>query len=115
MIWYLVTMPGILLVSGILFFLLKPKRINWIYGYRTRASSRSQETWNYTNKLCGKLLCAAGILVLAVYFVIYLGIEALHPYWDWIVVVSLMVSLGTIILIVQRRLNANFDKSGQRK
>lgn len=115
MIWYLVTIPAILFISGFLLLLLKPKGINWIYGYRTRASGRSQGTWDYANKLCGKLLCVAGAIMFAVYFVIYLGIEALHPYWDWIVVVSLIISLGAIILIVQRRLKANFDKNGQRK
>lgn len=43
------------------FYLVKPpKYFNWRYGYCTKRSVQSQETWQYAQRCCGKTWCLWG-------------------------------------------------------
>ena len=45
-----------------------PRKINDLYGYRTAMSMKSQETWDFAHRYCGRiwLWSGAGILLLSV-------------------------------------------------
>ena len=52
-IFIIYPLPSILFLSGGIFYLVAlvlskfpPKKINYFYGYRTKASMKSQESWN---------------------------------------------------------------------
>lgn len=52
-IFIIYPLPSILFLSGGIFYLValvlskfSPKKINYFYGYRTKASMKSQESWN---------------------------------------------------------------------
>lgn len=60
----------ILLVSGFIMRKWPPKKVNWLYGYRTAASMQSQERWNFAQQYsarqmikCGAILLSAALLM----------------------------------------------------
>ena len=57
-IFIIYPLPSILFLSGGIFYLaalvlskFPLKKINYFYGYRTKASMKSQESWNFSQKL----------------------------------------------------------------
>jgi uncharacterized membrane protein len=40
----------IFFVIGVIFYFFPPKKINYIYGYRTSTSMESQEKWDFSQK-----------------------------------------------------------------
>ena len=51
----------IFVLSGIILWLKPPKKINSIYGYRTRRSMSSQSKWDIAQIYSGKLLVRFGL------------------------------------------------------
>ena len=47
--------PLIMLLFGWLFFRRTPKKINYVFGYRTKRSMRNKETWKFANQYFGKV------------------------------------------------------------
>jgi uncharacterized membrane protein len=41
-----------------------PGYVNWAYGYRTRRSMQSQESWDYAHQLCAKLFPRYNLITL---------------------------------------------------
>ena len=58
-----VTGPLIIII-GIIFLLYPPKKINGIYGYRTKSSKKSIELWHFAQSYSSKKIILAGILML---------------------------------------------------
>ena len=59
-----------LVLTGLIFilggYLLKkfpPKKINWLYGYRTRASMKSQEHWDFSQACAGREMMGSGVIL----------------------------------------------------
>ena len=62
--------PAIMTVCGLYLTVKPPKNRNRWFGYRTRASMRDQESWDFAQRYCGKLWLAAGVLMLLVSIVL---------------------------------------------
>ena len=45
-----------MLIIYFIYFKYPPKKINYLYGYRTRRSMQNYETWSFANKYAAKLL-----------------------------------------------------------
>ena len=60
--FFIITFGGGLLavLFGLLLYFLPPKKINWIYGYRTIRSSKSQPAWDFAQKFSAKNLIIFG-------------------------------------------------------
>lgn len=110
----------IMIIFGIVFLKRPPKKINRIYGFRSKMSMKNMDTWNYSNKLLGKLW-----LVLGVFFtpVIIIPMLLLMPVYGQdngsiITTVSLvLLSISLVAMIfsiipVELSLRKNFDKDG---
>ena len=54
--------PLIMLLFGWLFFRRTPKKINYVFGYRTKRSMRNKETWKFANQYFGKVWYLCGLL-----------------------------------------------------
>ena len=52
--------PSVSILMGILTFSIPSIEINSFFGFRTKISSVNQVTFDYCNKLCGKLLIVLG-------------------------------------------------------
>jgi uncharacterized membrane protein len=100
-------------ILGLISKIFPPKKINWIYGYRTSSSMKNIDTWNVANKYSTELMLMEGI-VLTIVGVVTLFIS------DTGVAGAIMaiglVLLSTIILIVatEKHLKKVFDKDGNR-
>lgn len=66
------TLTGLIFViTAIITAKYPPKRINSIYGYRTKASMKSQERWDFAQKCSTDLLFKYGILLTIIGLVCY--------------------------------------------
>lgn len=44
------------LIGGLILKIFPPKKINALYGYRTRRAASSQAAWDYAQRLCANVL-----------------------------------------------------------
>ena len=111
--------PLIMIGIGLSFLKKPPKDINGAYGYRTPMSMKNQDTWDFAHRVCGRVWCIAGLVMLP------LGALAWWrtlPYAEGnrgfltaaTTGLEAVVMLLTIIP-VERALYQAFDKQGNRK
>lgn len=55
----------IFLVIGVFFYFFPPKKINYIYGYRTRTSMKNQEKWDFSQKYSAIKMIQGSFFLLA--------------------------------------------------
>ena len=85
--------PLILMIAGRMMWKHCPKKINDIYGYRTRRSKRNMETWKFAHDYCGRLWWKLGWILLIISSVAHFPF--IHSDEDTIGI------LGAILCIVQ--------------
>lgn len=56
--------PIIMIIFGNMFLKNPPKEPNWAFGFRTKFSVKSQETWDFSQNLIGKYWKALGLVLL---------------------------------------------------
>src|SRR5690606_6808292 len=61
----------IFIIAGWVMWKFPPQKINNLYGYRTSASMKSQENWDYAQKLSTKIMIWGGIGMFLCSFGIY--------------------------------------------
>lgn len=111
--------PGVMIGFGKEFQKNPPAEINPGYGYRTAMSSKNQDTWDFAQRYMGKVWYQAGRVLLipsAVPLLPVLGRDVGLVGTAGMVIcgVQLAVMLGSI-LVTERALRRNFDKSGKRR
>jgi len=67
--------PIMMIGFGSLFLYKPPKKRNVIFGYRTRMSQKSDETWRFAHIYCGKIWQIMGLWMLPVIFAIMLWLK----------------------------------------
>ena len=111
--------PLMMLIFGWIMLMHPPKEPNSVFGYRTAASGRSQESWLYAQKLCGKIWLILGFAMLVVSFACFL-----LPIWKdengASVAGAVMMGVQTALMLlsiipVEVALHRNFDSEGKRK
>ena len=112
-------MPGfvILIVSAILFAILSlitlkwpPKKINDIYGYRTRRAKINQELWDYAQAEGTRAMFIASILMVLVSLIfLVLPSDETKGAIAATVIVVLMSLLP--LLLVERKLKRRLEKN----
>ena len=111
--------PLIMLLIGIIFLKKAPNKINPVYGYRSRRSMKSIETWKFAHFLCGKIWLYSGIVMLLLTILAMLLV--LNKSQDTIGLVgtiTLYVQLAVIvfsIIPIEIALKRTFDENGNRK
>lgn len=85
--------PLILMIAGRMMWKHCPKKINDIYGYRTRRSKRNMETWKFAHDYCGRLWWKWGSILLIISAVVHFPF--VHSDEDTIGI------LGAILCVVQ--------------
>lgn len=63
LILMMLVIPLIFLGIGLLWEKHPPKEINWVYGYRTRRSSASQQAWDFAHAYFAKLARRLGMIM----------------------------------------------------
>ena len=111
--------PLIMLLFGWLFFRRTPKKINYVFGYRTKRSMRNKETWKFANQYLGKVWYLCGLLsaplsVIAMTIVFEKGTETMSTVGFIITMIQTIPFVGAMIS-TEISLKKNFDKNGRRK
>lgn len=55
-----------MIIFGLVWKKRPPKTINNVYGYRTRRSMKSYETWDFAHKYAGKILLYSGVSLMII-------------------------------------------------
>lgn len=102
----------IFILSGIILNLFPPKKINSIYGYRTINSMKSQERWDYAQKVSALELIKLGSILTILSF---LGI-----FINFSETIEILIGLGLIITVIiilfiriERAINRKCNSSKQ--
>ena len=110
-----VTMIGF----GLYFFLAGPKKINYIFGYRTPMSMKNLDTWRFGNIYAGRCMWITGAILLvgslAALFAIMNSDETTIRTVGIIIIVAHAVMIFGSIISTEIALRRNFDSSGNRK
>ena len=110
---------GVAADCGIDFENFPPKKINALYGYRTRRAASSQATWDYAQRLCANVLlwysltewAAVGIFFAAGHTILR-GVEwALLPAGFALALIGVAVAAA----VVQKKLKNFTAGGGQQK
>jgi len=103
----------LLLLLSIVFKLFPPKKINYLYGYRTKRSMKNQETWDEANKHSINLMIPIGIITTLLQGIFYF---TLGPKYAVAIATAIMVVLLLITIpLTENHLKKNFDNEGKRK
>jgi len=111
--------PAIMILFGAVFTKTAPKKINYIFGYRTDMSMKNRDTWEFAHKYIGKLWFRLGLLLIPITVIPMLFVIGNSE--NVVATVGLIVSfVNTVTLIVpifftEKALNKAFDKDGKRK
>ena len=115
-IFIIYPLPSILFLSGGIFYLaalvlskFPPKKINYFYGYRTKASMTSQESWNFSQNYTSKKMKYISLYIFIIdAFSVFLNIELMWSLWLGIIISILMPVL--MILEVEKDLKTRYPK-----
>ena len=111
--------PAIMILFGAVFTKTAPKKINYIFGYRTDMSMKNRDTWEFAHKYIGRLWFRFGLLLIPITVIPMLFVIGNSE--NVVATVGLIVGfINTIVLIVpifftEKALNKAFDKDGKRK
>ena len=111
--------PALMIPAGWMMWKHPPKNINAIYGYRTRMSSRNQNTWRFAQEYAGRLWVRWGAFMMPI-SVLLLAIFAPSGEDAAATVGAVLCLVQTFLMIfsivfVERALNKVFDKQGNLK
>lgn len=55
-----------LFILGLIFYNFPPKKINDLYGYRTLAAQKNQQTWDVANSYAAKYMIKCGLILIVI-------------------------------------------------
>ena len=111
--------PLIMIGLGWSFMKKPPKNINSLYGYRTSMSMKNQNTWEFAHRICGRVWCVAGCVMLPLAALAWTRTRSYSVGEAGVlnagITVLEAVALILTIVPVEWALGRAFDKQGNRK
>lgn len=107
--------PVTMIVLGLVFKYKPPKKINWVYGYRTTRSMKSQKAWDYAHNRMGVLWLKIGSVLLIAYICSKLFMPITKEYLSLIHAGIGIIALFIGVPFVEKDLKVNFDKNPNSK
>ena len=120
--WYeyialLLSVPVVMIITGIIMVKKPPKEINSLIGYRTKRSMKNISTWNFAQKLCGDMMKKHGITMAICSMLIFCVIQVLEKQAAtdvcMVVLMSQLIVLLCVPVITEQELENTFDSDGQ--
>lgn len=119
MLCMVLLVPILMIIFGAYFKNKAPKKINYIFGYRTTMSMKNLDTWCFAHSLMGKIWIYVGTVLLIISFVPMLftirGDESTVGILGMILSFIDTVIMFLTIIPVEKALKKNFDENGKRK
>lgn len=108
--YYVLSVNGLLFAFSIIFFLIPPKKINSLYGYRTEKAMKNIKIWNFANSFFTKqLIIYSSISLLFALLLAYLQKDI-----SWQPMTITILSLVISVIKTEQKLNENFDAEGKK-
>lgn len=111
--------PIVMIIFGNMFLKNPPKEPNWAFGYRTKFSVKSQETWDFSQNLIGKYWKTLGLVLLplsnaTLAIISGCDIDTIGKVVGVIEIVQCLFMIGATVA-VSAKLKKVFDANGVRK
>lgn len=111
--------PIEMIIFGNMFLKNPPKKPNWAFGYRTKFSVKSQETWDFSQNLIGKYWKTLGLVLLplsnaTLAIISGCDIDTIGKVVGVIEIVQCLFMIGATVA-VSAKLKKVFDANGVRK
>jgi uncharacterized membrane protein len=95
------------IILGMITYLFPPKKINYLYGYRTPASMKSEERWHFAQKFSTMAFLKTG-LFLVLFSPLGLLIKTNEETRFFLEIGVLISSVLNVILMTELKLKKNF-------
>lgn len=111
--------PIILIIVGRMMWKHCPKKINTVYGYRTKRSMKNMDTWRFAHNYCGKLWWKIG------WFSLFPSVVVQIPFFerseDVIGIVGGIICMIQVVILIasifptEAALKKTFNDDGTRR
>ncbi|MBZ9686067.1 SdpI family protein [Clostridium estertheticum] len=108
----LYTIGGLFIICGLIFKIVPPKKINNMWGYRTKFSMINQDTWNEAHKYSANSFIIIGFSYIALGFILNQLIKVGSDYNQ---VIIFLIGAVIMILVDELHLRRTFTNDGSRK
>jgi len=112
-------MSATMIGFGLYFSVAGPKKINYIFGYRTPMSMKNLDTWKFGNTYAGRCMWITGAVLLvgslATLFAIMNSDDTTIRTVGIIIIIAHAVMIFGSIISTEIALRRNFDGSGNRR
>lgn len=98
----------IFLIAGFVMYYFPLKKINYLYGYRTNSSMKSEERWDFAQKYSSIQMIKLAIAI----FIISLGFSFIKINENQNFIIGLIVLLGAVVFMffkVEKAIKVNFS------
>ena len=113
-LFFLNASPAIVIVvGGLLWKRYPPKKINYLYGYRTSRSMKNQQTWDFANKIGPDMIIKTGFILFLLSAIAFWAFETVTAVI--ISTVGMVVGLTWGVVLCEMKLAKHFDKNGKPK
>jgi uncharacterized membrane protein len=105
-----------MILFGLVFQKKPPENINSLYGYRTRMSSKNQETWDFAHEYSGRVWLRTGSFLLIGSMVLIFLLRNTKDYEKYMMTLFYF-QMGLMLMVIpvtERALRKSFDKEGNR-
>jgi len=97
----------VLLITGYFAKKKPPKKINRIYGYRTKRSMKSQEAWDFAQKIAPDHMIRSGLYLIISSLPLYF-VKAENDYIIIAIVIIMIVFMILPLYAIERKLKEKF-------
>ncbi len=107
-----VLIPSIIIGLGSMWQKNPPKKINWIYGYRSSWSMKNQATWDFAHRYVGNIWGKIGVPIA----IVSIGSWIVFGYSEFVMTVIMYLQLAGMMLPIiptEVALRKNFNKDGE--
>lgn len=97
---------------GLVFKAFPPRKINFLYGYRTKSAMKNQDTWNMAQNYSASALIMLGFAYIIIGFILNKLVNNLKESHQSAV---FLIGIAILIIFVESKLKKIFAKDGSRK
>ncbi|MDY0780513.1 SdpI family protein [Tenacibaculum sp. IB213877] len=109
--YYVLSVNGLLFIFSLIFYFFPPKKINYLYGYRTSRTMKNEDIWKFANTVFTKQF----LIYSAISLIAALALAYINPKVTWQPMAILLLSLAVSVIKTEQAINVHFDKDGERK
>ena len=101
-----------IIITGLIFKLFPPKKINYLYGHRTRFAMTNQDIWQMAQRKSAIGLILLGVVIVALNLILKtLSTDVTENIEGMIFIVGIVIH----VLVIETILKRSFNKDGSRK